>query len=149
MIYFNLLAAHVFMIKIWRIIDINNIKYFKKLNTQNADNNWSKNINFKLINEFVQIFFAILSVAIYILVTYYNKDYYMLYINYTENENSYKILNILHVIELVLVIFSTVDIIIRFIRDKKKLFFFLNMHNLVDIIVIVPFYLNLICFVRN
>ena len=89
-----------------------------------------------VIVDALQAIISIFSCILYVIGCYVDK-------------NDVSTLNFLHIAELIITLIFTFDLLRHFIEAKDKLMFFLNIHTIIDLMAIIPYFISLISTLEN
>lgn len=117
------------------IIDVLINRHIDFLGTQKhlhqSSHNWIKAM-VVIISDFLQAILSLMSCVLYILSTY------------VDDNTDHKFLNFIHISDYIITALFTLDLIRHFLESKHKAKFFFKFHSIIDILAILPIYLQLI-----
>lgn len=93
---------------------------------------WIKTI-IHIISDFLQAILSLISCVLYILSTYVIED--------SQNQS---LLDVIHISDYVITALFSVDLVKQFLESKNKIKFFFKMHSIIDVLAILPIYLQLL-----
>lgn len=96
-----------------------------------SSRNWVKSMIY-IISDFLQAILSLVSCVLYILSTY------------IDDSTDHTFVNFIHISDYVITALFTLDLMRHFFECKHKLKFFLKGHSIIDIMAILPIYLQLI-----